>query len=474
MFLGTRFQEAVLPREIILFCGSVQFSWEALHAYFILDLVAKRFKAAQPRPIDYDWTESDKIVERIQGPNILHTWRAVYSMHRHLGIKRSPDVVPAIFLAEVVGGRGCSDPRDMVFGISGLLHGDEAVPVDYRKTVEEVYFEFARQHILQTTPLGELYLLRFAGVHAVDEQDCVLPSWVPDWRTHDANSYHLPDIYRASGEAHASGSVCTDLHYLSLAGFTFDIIQAVELEPTHVNASCFGFELLDDYSGLYPTGCSRFHALVRARVDDKVRNLKTVCRIGGQHVTELCYLLLGALYCLLAERRIGRKKIKASYDIYPFERAKIIGELQCRRDIPEDLGLGSAFPWSFDVHTTPANSENEWRDGFDEGLNHAAAEHGYEDEGWHGQARRYRKLRRLFRTSKGYFGTGLHNVRQGDVVCVVLGGKTPYVLRRREGKVAGYTLISEAFVHGIMDGEVLSDKGIKPLDHAEIETFDIY
>lgn len=468
------FQEAVLSRDIILFCGSVRFTWEALHSYFILDLVAKTFMVSQARSIHYDWTESDKIVERIQGPNILHTWRTIYSMHRHLGIKRSAGVVPAIFLAEVVAGRECSDPRDMLFGTIGLLHGDETIPVDYRKTVEEVYLDFARQQILHATPLGELYLLRFAGINATDDRNRALPSWVPDWRTHDANAYHLPNIYRASGEIHASGSVSTEYKCLSLAGVAFDTIQEIELEPTHVNASCFGFELLDGYSGLYPTGCSPFHALVRARVDDKMRNLKTVWRIGRQHSKELSHLLLGALYCLLAERRIGRKKIKASYDIYPFERAQLIGELQRKKDIPEELGLGSAFPWSFDVHTTCSNSEHAWRDDFNEDLSYAAGEKGYEDDGWHGQARRYRKLRRLFRTSKGYFGTGPQNVRQGDLVCIILGGKTPYLLRKRDGKDGGYILIDEAFVHGIMDGEVIVDKGLNSVDHPEIKAFNIY
>jgi hypothetical protein len=41
-------------------------------------------------------------------------------------------------------------------------------------------------------------------------------------------------------------------------------------------------------------------------------------------------------------------------------------------------------------------------------------------------------------------------MQKGDKVCLILGAKVPFVLRT-EGM--GYKLISEAYCHGIMNGE---------------------
>lgn len=44
--------------------------------------------------------------------------------------------------------------------------------------------------------------------------------------------------------------------------------------------------------------------------------------------------------------------------------------------------------------------------------------------------------------------------QNGDHICVLLGGSTPFVLREIDGQDE-YKLIGEAYVHGIMDGEVV-------------------
>lgn len=56
-----------------------------------------------------------------------------------------------------------------------------------------------------------------------------------------------------------------------------------------------------------------------------------------------------------------------------------------------------------------------------------------------------------FITSKGHFMLSSEHVRGGDIVALVKGCQVPFVFRRQEGD--RYTLISEAYVDGIMDGE---------------------
>jgi hypothetical protein len=60
--------------------------------------------------------------------------------------------------------------------------------------------------------------------------------------------------------------------------------------------------------------------------------------------------------------------------------------------------------------------------------------------------------RRLFLTDKGYLGLTLKHVQIGDVVAILSGGQLPFVLRKVQGH---YTLIGEAYVDGIMDGEAV-------------------
>jgi hypothetical protein len=60
---------------------------------------------------------------------------------------------------------------------------------------------------------------------------------------------------------------------------------------------------------------------------------------------------------------------------------------------------------------------------------------------------------RIFRCGKGFIGTGPRNMEAGDIVCVLFGGQTPFVLRPSPGDK--YELIGPCYVHGVMDGEVM-------------------
>ncbi|KAL5605732.1 hypothetical protein FOVSG1_005879 [Fusarium oxysporum f. sp. vasinfectum] len=58
-----------------------------------------------------------------------------------------------------------------------------------------------------------------------------------------------------------------------------------------------------------------------------------------------------------------------------------------------------------------------------------------------------------FHTETGLVGHARVDVRVGDVLCVLLGGNMPFILRPLDDGVFGY--VGQAFVHGIMDGEAL-------------------
>ncbi|KAK5167776.1 uncharacterized protein LTR77_007475 [Saxophila tyrrhenica] len=70
----------------------------------------------------------------------------------------------------------------------------------------------------------------------------------------------------------------------------------------------------------------------------------------------------------------------------------------------------------------------------------------------------------FFISTQGYIGLGPMDIRAGDMVCVLKGGKVPFILRKTEGPQEGLaeengtvhcTLVGEAYAPGLMYGEAI-------------------
>ncbi|KAK5662100.1 hypothetical protein OQA88_8005 [Cercophora sp. LCS_1] len=83
--------------------------------------------------------------------------------------------------------------------------------------------------------------------------------------------------------------------------------------------------------------------------------------------------------------------------------------------------------------------------------------------------------RQLFSTDQGKFGIGPSDLRPGDLICVFRGCEVPFIVRTTNNttetgkwlwkkQVLHCTLVGEAYIHGIMDGEAL-DSGTKTEFH---------
>jgi hypothetical protein len=69
---------------------------------------------------------------------------------------------------------------------------------------------------------------------------------------------------------------------------------------------------------------------------------------------------------------------------------------------------------------------------------------------YHDSCRQACLNRRFFVTTRGYLGLGPQTMQVNDVVVVLFGGRTPFILRPWMGS---YRFIGECYVHGIMAGE---------------------
>jgi len=75
--------------------------------------------------------------------------------------------------------------------------------------------------------------------------------------------------------------------------------------------------------------------------------------------------------------------------------------------------------------------------------------------------------RRLIVTENGYLGLGAGNTNKGYLVCVLLGGPVPFILRR--GSDDEFILVGEAYVHGAMHGEIMEKVQARELVQEEFK-----
>ena len=76
--------------------------------------------------------------------------------------------------------------------------------------------------------------------------------------------------------------------------------------------------------------------------------------------------------------------------------------------------------------------------------------------------------RRLFISESGKVGLAPWNAAEGDLVCVLLGCRSPVVLRREQGY---YVLVGEAYVEELMQGDAV--EGLKSENYL-LESFELH
>ena len=65
--------------------------------------------------------------------------------------------------------------------------------------------------------------------------------------------------------------------------------------------------------------------------------------------------------------------------------------------------------------------------------------------------------RSFFATKGGRIGVGPRGTRQGDSIVILPDGTVPFILRQMEENVNIHRLVGEAYVHGLMWGEMAED-----------------
>ena len=311
-------------------------------------------------------------------------------------IKGGPGV-PLSLLLNASRRFGATDPRDKAIALVGLADqrslGSSATAVlDYSKSVEDLYTEVTGHLIKREKSLNLLSSVE----DIVDRIYMSLPSWVPNysiWQRHTilGSSIRVSHLnFHAAGNSQVMARWQTGSRVLELDGICYDTIENVSTS-----------------------------SLDRQTEDEDVI-------LEWLHLTE--------------------PLIRRGFRIEGFWRA-LIGERK-KGDFPGPEQYGTPF----DSYLAHAISHQH---GHTQILDTRRRQ---DPSGITNPLVKQATLgyvapnRKFFTTTKDLIGLGPRSMSKGDVICIMSGGRVPYVLRE-EGD--HHRLIGEAYVHGLMEGQAV-------------------
>ncbi|KAI0854880.1 heterokaryon incompatibility protein-domain-containing protein [Xylaria cubensis] len=317
-----------------------------------------------------------------------------------------------------------SDPRDKVFGLYGIVPKDnpdrEVLKPDYHLNISEVYTKVAVYFLQKYRNLDILSIAtQPVKLFINTTRYHYLPSWVPDWR--DGQRFSVERLckpiafYRSDRDASYFDNIYNaSLHYEATPIDILDHGQVLVLKGIDV-------DIIEVIGTIY-TG---FH---EGRRETRQKDLSEWKEIAG--VSNDC-----------------RYKF-SDQPVYEAWWRTILGDAQTD-DNRGDFGSRCRLAL--------ADVELDWLPSFPPPSQ--------DDSEALEDATRMKALmcgRRFFKTSMGLFGLAPVWAEKGDHVVVLFGGRCPFILRK-----------FESYVHGIMDGEIISQPRIQEFQNLEVRQFHI-
>lgn len=302
-------------------------------------------------------------------------------------------------LLEFSSGKNCTLEEDKIYALFGILKEEEQdkLVIDYEKPIQQIHLEAFRV-AMETDPTLSLLNLPFTR-----DRSSGLPSWCPVLESRI-------EAFRLRRDLYAGGCVEEPFHYghprfstdsrtVTLKGLHLGTIQNVVSTP-HPSRDVYEEEGADVYSKeslkfeehCFDVAASTLEGKARLTLEPHWRTL-TADATGYQGGR--AKLDMGEAYEVWKKALIENKSIGAN------------GEVKAGQYIE-----------------------------------------------FHGAMLNACGGRRYFNTDNGRLGLGPDDCQAGDVVVLFLGGHTPFVIRRNDGK-ATYSFIGESYVQGLMDGEAL-------------------
>ena len=319
-----------------------------------------------------------------------------------------------------------TNARDKVFALLGLGRDtdDKTIQADYNSTPEDVYQTVSR-HLLLRDPY--IHILSKAGV-GFPRSSTVLPCWVPDFKNSekiDFGCYFPQSVqFRAAGESQSVVAPGPSENTIVISGIRIDTVLRLteSCEP-----SC------TDWFNQVEALFKEVQRLPVSQLNDIIRRRHSEGKESW----------LDVLYCAL---------------------------IDCRT--PSDYRIDAdAFGKHFHVWKEYILNQNfdiynaDWVSVVDAShrIEASQLEQSTELRAFENICRATAKSRRFFTTKMGFLGLTSPGTEEGDIVVIFSGGITPFIVRESKSAAGEFTLLGEAYVHGIMYGEAMG--------RVDLETF---
>jgi Heterokaryon incompatibility protein (HET) len=318
-----------------------------------------------------------------------------------------------------------TDPRDMVYGILGLSEDivNNQITARYDLSTREVYMQTTLKLIHKTKSLfmlGQAQIAMWKPANSglkTAQLASWIPSWVPDWSLKRREfGYSSETRCRSRVERErlfkASGGSRTKFHLINESILRLRGVKVDTVATLHKVWKSAGSEYIPNLDFLNKwasgTGDDNYHSLTNKSSSYRT-SLNGAYIGGGDRVTAFWKSWV--------------------HDVHPVDEVEKVRRCdatfvptceQWRKTIAGSAH--STFPFKELVSfTTFINI-------------------------------------RLVLTLDGFIGLGNAMIEPGDEIYILAGGTHPFVLRRSENKLDHYRIVGEVYVHGLMDGEVLTEE----------------
>ncbi|KAI8945915.1 HET-domain-containing protein [Xylaria longipes] len=325
-----------------------------------------------------------------------------------------------------------ADPRDKVFSLIGIARSTGNVALitpDYSLSVEQVFQNTARVVFSLPSERPTIHMLALAGT-GFSERSGRMPSWVPDF-SEERICYPYSDIlelsadtrFRASGDLPQDLRIDDEANSLVVKAITIDRV----LDLSEFGALDWGF---DDFES---TDVFKAIRILRGFVDAAFN----LCTKHFKTSSTADELISDRLWSVFIAGLIERKPADLKFRDVSRHWWLNLGLITSARDrshynqLVEDGALNDG--WAFIAD----GSEAQYQYGVVEAC----------------------VGRRLAITSSGRLCIVPPLTKVGDSVIIPLGSQTPFLIRQRddESDRIGYELVGEAWVEGVMQGEMIGN-----------------
>ena len=372
-----------------------------------------------------DWMELMFVQQWLSGPGyyigLRHSMQVTncylwisYDTHDRALLRNRMQSLLDVF-ASIQCGMKASDPRDYVFAFLGhpLATPSElgfTITPQYQSSAGQLYLEFATNWLIANRSSLLLYHVKKLKRQTGDLQRSDCPSWCPKWDISMPTTFtlypgHWTGWYNASLSTEWAFKI--DGPHLRTRGFIFDKITTSFWD------------------------CSQRTSLAAHRCERNVipRIVAEVLKEDGLHswvYRDALQALATCFSCGLYEGKFNRGtasdlKFFAGYVLRARELTSVDHSLSLEAVARLEHAAGDVTPLEWDAFAT---NMGKWC-----------------------------SLNSLFATETGYMVLGPCVAMPEDVVCIISGCPTPFILR--PSKDSMYTLVGACFVQGIMRGEAL-------------------